>query len=94
MWVLANQAYSDHPMRVFRYAPSRAGKEARELLNGFSGYLHTDDYAGYNRVPAVKRCLCWAHYPRYIIIRERMLKTRKIGKASKPSRIIIIRQSA
>lgn len=26
IWVLANQSYSDHPMRVFRYVPSRAGK--------------------------------------------------------------------
>ena len=63
MWVLANQG-RDHPMRVFRYAPSRSGREARGLLNGFSGYLHTDDYAGYNRVPEVKRCLCWAHVRR------------------------------
>ena len=64
MWVLANQSYSDHPMRVFHYAPSRSGMEAQQLLDGFSGYLHTDDYAGYNRVPEVKRCLCWAHVRR------------------------------
>jgi transposase len=64
MWVMANRADSIHPIRVFRYAPGRSGEYAVKYLDGYDGYLHTDDYSGYNRLKTVKRCLCWAHVRR------------------------------
>jgi len=64
MWVMANKENSKHPIRVFLYAPGRSGDFAVKYLDGYSGYLHTDDYSGYNRVKTVKRCLCWAHVRR------------------------------
>lgn len=64
MWVIASGERSERPIRIFHYAPGRGGKHAKELLDGYSGYLHTDGYAGYNGVENVKRCQCWAHVRR------------------------------
>lgn len=39
-----------------------------DLLKGFSdGYLETDGDQGYNNLPGIKRCSCWAHTRRYFI---------------------------
>lgn len=38
---------------------------AASFLQGFSGYLETDGYQGYNNLPDIKRCSCWAHVRRY-----------------------------
>lgn len=49
---------------LFDYAPTRAGSVATSLLDDFSGYLVTDDYAGYNTVckeNGITRIACWAH---------------------------------
>ncbi|MCP4325969.1 MAG: transposase [Alteromonadales bacterium] len=35
---------------LFDYSPTRAGTVPISLLDDFSGYLVTDDYAGYNAV--------------------------------------------
>jgi transposase len=70
MWVLSSGSYSGHPVRYFEYAPSRSQEVAEQLLSGYRGYLVTDDYAGYNRLFDLRRCSCWAHYPRRTVIRE------------------------
>lgn len=31
------------------------------------GYLETDGYQGYNNLPGIRRCSCWAHTRRYFI---------------------------
>ena len=38
-----------------------------KLLDGYKGCLITDAYAGYDKVPDVKRALCWSHARRYLI---------------------------
>ena len=64
MWVIASGEHARKPIRIFHYAPGRGGQYAKEFLDGFSGYLHTDGYAGYNGLTDVKRCQCWAHVRR------------------------------
>ncbi|MCP4001490.1 MAG: IS66 family transposase, partial [Gammaproteobacteria bacterium] len=52
---------------LMHYSPSRAGAVASKLLEGFSGYLHTDGYAGYGGSasrPDVIQLGCWAHVRR------------------------------
>ena len=54
------------PGVAFTYAPGRSGQHADQILQGFSGTLQVDGYAGYNRLlkrPAqdVKLAYCWAH---------------------------------
>ncbi len=52
---------------LFGYTPTRAGYNAADFLSGFKGYLECDGYQGYNKVPDIKRCCCWAHVRRYFI---------------------------
>ena len=55
------------PSVAFTYAPGRSGKYASKILQGFSGILQVDGYAGYNRVldtrdnAPIQLACCWAH---------------------------------
>ena len=61
MWVYASWEGSKKPIRIFEYQPDRSGKRPANFLKGFTGYLVTDGYAGYNQVANVTHCGCWAH---------------------------------
>jgi len=52
---------------LYKYTETRAKFNAVEFLNGFQGYLETDCYQGYNNLPGIKRCCCFAHLRRYFI---------------------------
>ena len=67
MWVYSTGKYCENPIRIFEYQPGRSGKYPQEFLKGFKGYLHTDAYAGYKKVPGITRCLCWTHLRRYFV---------------------------
>ena len=55
------------PGVAFTYAPGRSGKYADDILQGFSGILQVDGYAGYNRLldrqknGDIQLAYCWAH---------------------------------
>jgi len=71
LWALARDdrpwGGSAPPGVAFTYAPSRAGKHAVEILQGFDGVLQVDGYTGYNRVKdrpdnePIELAYCWAH---------------------------------
>jgi len=63
MWVYTS-GRSPTPTVLFEYQPTRSSQHARRFLEGFSGYLQTDGYSGYNVVPDVTHCGCWAHMQR------------------------------
>jgi transposase len=66
MWV-ARGYYGEKVIILFRYNPTREGEFARSLLEGFSGYLQTDGYSGYNRVgerEGIIHVSCFAHIRR------------------------------
>lgn len=67
MWVYCSIKDSDTPIHMFDYRPGRNGKYPRESLKGFHGYIHTDAYKGYKKVPGVTRCFCWTHLRRYFV---------------------------
>lgn len=54
-----------HPLLYYEYAPTRSGNVAARLLEGFTGYLQTDGYAGYDRFDhsesKVTHLGCFAH---------------------------------
>ena len=69
-WALARDdrpcVGDDPPGVAFTYAPGRSGLHADAILQGFSGTVQVDGYAGYNRLlkrPAqdVTLAYCWAH---------------------------------
>ena len=58
----------DPPGVVYHYAPGRSGEYGERFLEGFSGTLQVDGYAGYNRLARASRpggaltlSACWAH---------------------------------
>lgn len=61
MWLYASAALLRHQVRIFEYQPDRSGKRPESFLKGFTGYLVTDGYSGYNQVTKVTHCGCWAH---------------------------------
>lgn len=67
MWLMRSAVSEDIQGAFFYYSRSRSGGNARKLLDGFKGYLITDAYAGYDKVPDIKRALCWAHCRRYFV---------------------------
>lgn len=69
MWVRVGGPPTQ-PIRLFHYADSRSGDVASHLLEGYEGYLQTDDYAGYNLAcakPAITQLGCWAHARRKFV---------------------------
>ena len=64
MWVYRTGKHSERQIVIYDYNKSRSGDVAKKFLGDFSGYLHTDGYAGYNKLTKVKHCNCWAHLRR------------------------------
>ena len=58
----------DPPGVAYEYAPGRSGEHGEKLLEGFSGTVQVDGYAGHNRLArpdrpggALTRAACWTH---------------------------------
>lgn len=77
-WALArdDRPWNGHapPGVAFTYAPGRGGQHAERILQGFSGVLQVDGYAGYNRLiaphrvgPGIRLAYCWAHARRKLV---------------------------
>ncbi|HBO7940872.1 MULTISPECIES: IS66 family transposase [Pseudomonas] len=83
MWVQTGGP-PDHPVILFDYTSSRAQEVPQRLLEGYRGYLMTDDYAGYNAIAAqegVERQGCWAHARRKFIEAQKAQPKGKTGRA-------------
>jgi transposase len=59
------------PAVFFRYAPDRKGERPREHVHDFTGFLHADAYAGFERLYGagegsgpITEVACWAHVRR------------------------------
>ena len=83
MWVQTGGP-PDKPVILFDYTTSRAQEVPLRLLDGYRGYLMTDDYAGYNAVAAqdgIERLACWAHARRKFIEAQKVQPKGKTGRA-------------
>lgn len=72
------------PVILFDYSTSRAQEVPTRLLDGYCGYLMTDDYAGYNALGAqagVERLGCWAHARRKFVEAQKVQPKGKTGRA-------------
>ncbi|NRZ28026.1 transposase [Clostridium beijerinckii] len=63
MWLYRSGGI-ENPVILYDYQKTRSGSCAEEFLEGFSGYLQTDGYDGYNKVKNIKRLYCMAHIRR------------------------------
>ena len=83
MWVQSGGP-PDTPIVLFDYSTSRAQEVPLSLLEGYRGYLMTDDYAGYNAVAAqdgIERLGCWAHARRKFVDAQKVQPKGKTGRA-------------
>jgi transposase len=83
MWVQKGGP-PDKPVILFDYSTSRAQEVPLRVLQGYRGYLMTDDYAGYNAVAAqdgIERLACWAHARRKFIEAQKVQPKGKTGRA-------------
>jgi len=62
MWLYRTSGDTDAPIVLYEYQPDRAGKHAKEFLQGFKGYLHVDGYAAYHNLSKdIIVCGCFSH---------------------------------
>jgi transposase len=66
MWLYRSGNDGKPPIILYDYKPSRNGDNPVEYLRGFTGYLHTDAFSGYNKLEVI-RCGCWAHLRRKFV---------------------------
>ncbi len=77
----------EQQVRYFEYQPGRGGKYPEAFLKGYTGYIHTDAYSGYNGVKGVTRCLCYTHLRRAFV--DALPKDIHDPKASKPAEAVL-----
>lgn len=54
----------DYPIIIYDYQKTRSGSCPKNFLSGFSRYIQSDGYQGYNKVENVKRLYCLAYIRR------------------------------
>ena len=67
MWLFRSGEDGLPSILLYHYTETRTKFHAASFLQGFSGYLETDGYQGYNNLPDIKRCSCWAHVRRCLL---------------------------
>jgi transposase len=67
MWLYRTGNDAKAPVILYDYQPSRNGDHAVTFLKDFKGYVHSDGYAGYNKLNGIIRCGCWAHLRRKFV---------------------------
>ena len=79
MWLYRTSGDTDKPIVLYEYQPSRGAKHPKEFLAGYTGYLHTDGYAGYHDLGEdITVVGCWAHARRKF---DEAVKSLPKGKA-------------
>lgn len=79
------------PAAVFYYSRDRRGEHPERHLEGFTGLLQADAYAGYNRLydpgrtpNPVRDALCWAHARRKFFVLADIAAAARRGKDAPP----------
>lgn len=88
MWVTLGGPPGEKSI-LFEYDPSRSGEVPLRLLDGFTGYLQTDGYAGYNAVCAKNGNIqlgCWDHARRKFKEAQSAQPKPKKGKVKKTTK--------
>lgn len=62
MWLYCTGRDAEHPIVIYEYHETRKAEHPKHFLAGYTGYLHTDGYAGYHDLPPnITVVGCWAH---------------------------------
>jgi len=90
MWVIRGGPPTA-PILLFQYHPTRSGKFARQLLEGYQGYVQTDGYVAYDfldKVSGVFHLGCWAHVRRKFVAVIKAQGKNKKRKSNNAGRIV------
>jgi len=73
MWLYRTSGVAERQIVLYDYQPDRKRLHPEAFLKNFSGFLHTDGYDGYHKLPAEITVVgCWAHLRRKF---DEMLQT-------------------
>lgn len=68
MWLYRTGRYASQQMVIYEYQETRNADHPKAFLLGYKGYLHTDGYQGYHRLPESIRVVgCMAHARRKFV---------------------------
>jgi transposase len=73
MWVIVGGQEKNPPHRIYNFRTDRGHHNALELLQGYTGVLHSDKYGAYEALANKKQltwCPCWAHIRRKFVEAE------------------------
>jgi transposase len=78
MWLFRTSGEAKNQIVLYDYQPDRKHTHPEEFLKGFSGYLHTDGYSGYHKLPEnITVVGCWAHLRRKLFDALKILPKEK-----------------
>ena len=83
MWVYRSGEFTEKPVVIYDYQPSRAAYCVADFLGDYSGYLLSDGYTAYNCLDNVTQAGCMAHARRKFTETQKSQPTKKVGKAEK-----------
>jgi transposase len=65
-WLYRTGKYAEHTVVIYQYRETRRQEHPETFLKGFKGYLHTDGYQVYHKLPPdIIVVGCWSHARRY-----------------------------
>ena len=65
MWLCRTSGDAEHAIMLYDYQPDRKALRPQEFLCNFKGFLHTDGYEVYHKLPEnITVVGCWAHLRR------------------------------
>jgi transposase len=73
MWVIVGGKSANPSYRIYDFCLNRRHHHAKEMLEGYSGVLHSDKYGAYESLANEKKliwCPCWVHIRRKFIEAE------------------------
>lgn len=61
LWVYRTSGDAEKPIVLSEYQPGRGSEHPKAFLAGFKGFLHTDGWEAYRKLPDVTIVGCWQH---------------------------------
>lgn len=63
-WIYTSGKYADKQIVLYDHGDTRGYDEAARFLKGYHGYLQSDAYSVYGKLPELINVFCWAHVRR------------------------------
>lgn len=77
MWIYRSGEFTENPVVIYDYQPSRAAKCVQDFLDHYSGYLLSDDYSAYDTLDNVTHARKNSPTPKKRHLRKRRVSLKK-----------------